>query len=180
MKGGNRILLGLAAIALAMVYAGCSKDEDALRFGEARQAERTGTLGDARGGALRSGSSVVIDFKGFASSMMAGPSSYGENYYSASASLQVKSITNGVFTSTVNSHGGSVEFWNGGIALSKWNYYSNQGDSSLPDDWWYSYMNQMSVYNSHSQDGSNKGAGHRGDDNFGVVFGYVDSYNQQG
>lgn len=48
----------------------------------------------------------------------------------------------------------------------------------LSKDWWYSYNNQMSVYNTASADGENINAGHSGS-NFGVVYGYKDSYNSQ-
>lgn len=169
-----------SAVVLSMVYASCSKDEDSIALRAER--EQNGAL-RARDRGERSGlagSQIVIDFSDFAPSMMAGPTSYGENYYSATAAgNQVTEISNQLFKSTVNSGYGGIEFWNGGIALSHWNYRSNPtDDASLPNDWWYSYKNQMSVYNTSSADGSNANAG-RGDNNFGVVFGYVDSYNQQ-
>ena len=163
---------------MSMVYTSCSKDEDSIALRAEREqngALRARDRGE-RGGLA--GNQIVIDFKNFAPSMMAGPTSYGENYYSQSGSSQVKMIQDslGIFTSEVNKNGTVVEFWNGGIALSKWNYRTNKAGTS--GDWWYSYLNQMSVYNTSSVDSSNAGAG-RGDNNFGVVFGYVDSYNQQ-
>lgn len=161
-----------------MAYTSCSKDEDSIALRAER--EQNGAL-RARDRGERSGlagNQIVIDFKNFAPSMMAGPTSYGENYYSKSGSSQVKMIKDlkGIFTSKVNKNGTVVEFWNGGIALSKWNYRTKKGTS---EDWWYSYLNQMSVYNTSSVDGRNAGAGHNGDDNFGVVFGYVDKYNEK-
>lgn len=45
-------------------------------------------------------------------------------------------------------------------------------------DWWYSYNNQMSVYDTTSVNGSNEGAGHSGN-NFAVVYGYSDEYNTE-
>ena len=162
-----------------MAYASCSKDEDSIALRAER--EQNGAL-RARDRGERSGlagSQIVIDFSDFAPSMMAGPTSYGENYYSQSGSSQVKTIQDslGIFTSEVNKNGNVVEFWNGGIALSKWNHRTNKAGTS--GDWWYSYLNQMSVYNTSSADSSNAGAGHNGDDNFGVVFGYTDKYNEQ-
>ena len=47
----------------------------------------------------------------------------------------------------------------------------------LAQDWWYSYNNQCSVYNSESTDGSNQGAGAAGSNTFAVMYGYQDSYN---
>lgn len=167
-----------SAVVLSIAYTSCSKDEDSIALRAER--EQNGAL-QARDRGERSGlagSPIVIDFSDFAPSMMAGPTSYGENYYSKSGSSQVKMIkdSKGIFTSEVNKNGNVVEFWNGGIALSKWNYRTNKAGTS--GDWWYSYLNQMSVYNTSSVDRSNAGAGH-GDDNFGVVFGYTDKYNEQ-
>ena len=168
-----------SAVVLSMAYTSCSKDEDSIALRAER--EQNGAL-RARDRGERSGlagNQIVIDFKNFAPSMMASPTSYGENYYSQSGSSQVKMIQDslGIFTSKVNKNGNVVEFWNGGIALSKWNYRTNKAGTS--GDWWYSYLNQMSVYNTSSVDSSNAGAGHNGDDNFGVVFGYVDDYNKK-
>lgn len=165
---------------MSMAYTSCSKDEDSIALRAEREqngALRARDRGE-RGGLA--GNQIVINFSDFAPSMMAGPTSYGENYYSKSGSSQVKMIkdSKGIFTSEVNKNGNVVEFWNGGIALSHWNYQLNPSDdASLPKDWWYSYKNQMSVYNTKSS-GKNFGAGH-GDDNFGVVFGYTDKYNEQ-
>ena len=48
----------------------------------------------------------------------------------------------------------------------------------IPETGWYSYLNQCSVYNTAVEaEGQNKEAGHSGS-NFGVVYGYVDAYNQ--
>lgn len=169
-----------SAVVMSMAYTSCSKDEDSIALRAEREqngALRARDRGE-RGGLA--GNQIVINFSDFAPSMMAGPTSYGENYYSKSGSSQVKMIkdSKGIFTSEVNKNGNVVEFWNGGIALSHWNYQSNPSDdASLPKDWWYSYKNQMSVYNTKSS-GKNFGAGH-GDDNFGVVFGYVDDYNKK-
>lgn len=65
-----------------MVYTSCSKDEDSIALRAER--EQNGAL-RARDRGERSGlagNQIVINFSDFAPSMMAGPTSYGENYYS--------------------------------------------------------------------------------------------------
>ncbi len=76
-----------------------------------------------------------------------------------------------------NTVGGSTEYSSGGIALSNWNIRSNQSGNT--GDWWYSYLNQCSVYNTAVEaEGQNKGSQAQSGSNFGVVYGYVDAYNQ--
>lgn len=172
-----RFLLGSAALAVSLVYAGCSKDEDALRMYEARQqAEQTGELGDARGvaGYWARTAPSVIDFGGAPAEVMASDK-YGKNYYSASAPAG-KQVKTGYFAKV--DEGGECyvqfpvncieqewmpkkpwqyEYWNGGTAISNFTD-TLQGD----------YLNQMSVYSAQG--------GHSGK-NFAVCFGYSDSYN---
>ena len=69
--------------------------------------------------------------------------------------------------------GDGSNFWNGGIAISNWSIRENGTDHS--QDWWYSYLNQCSVYNTSITSGAS-GAGHSGN-NFAIVYGYVDQYN---
>ena len=124
---------------------------------------------------------------------MAMTTSYGANYYGNVGSYtQVKEIADpdGVFMSEINTvtnnYGTFNNFSCGGLALSKWNYRTNPSSAegititgdTIPSDWWYSYNNQMSVYNTISVDGSNEGAGHSGN-NFAVVYGYSDEYNTE-
>lgn len=61
-------------------------------------------------------------------------------------------------------------FHNGGVAVSNWNIYEG------PDNDWYHYTNQMSVFNTESVSGENKKAGHTGN-NFAVInySGYNDA-----
>lgn len=173
--------LALATVAVtAAVFTGCSSDDEPF-------ADFEGNVKNPVSRAVVQGDSTIITFDDFASTMMAMPTSYGANYYGAAGTYaQVTQITDNVFTSDVNKISGSTAFWNGGIALSKWNYRSNPatptgitvpGDT-VPADWWYSYNNQMSVYNTASTDGANNNAGHSGN-NFAVVYGYKDSYNSQ-
>lgn len=166
------------ALVAAATFTGCSSDDDPFYdFDDETPQTRASVVGDE----------TIITFDDFASTMMAMPTSYGANYYGAIGSYpQVTNISDGVFTSSVNKISGSTAFWNGGIALSKWNIMSNPTETTnitkpsgtISEDWWYSYNNQMSVYNTASTDGANKNAGHSGS-NFGVVYGYKDSYNSQ-
>ncbi len=176
----NFRFLAMAVVAMAAaVFTGCSSDDDFLTpYEESAIQTRANSNPDG---------SYTITFDDFDSTMMAMPTSYGANYYGSVGSYpKVTSISDGVFTSTVNTISGSTAFWNGGIALSKWNIMSNPTDTTnitkpsgaLSKDWWYSYNNQMSVYNTASTDGANNNAGRSGS-NFGVVYGYKDSYNSQ-
>lgn len=124
---------------------------------------------------------LTITFDDFDPGMLAGPTSAGENLYSYQGYPQVTTIYDNtpeeyLFLSMFNTVGGSTEYSSGGIALSNWNIRSNQSGNT--GDWWYSYLNQCSVYNTAVEaEGQNKEAGHSGS-NFGVVYGYVDAYNQ--
>ena len=165
----------MTAVAVAAaVFTGCSSDyEPFYDFDDETPQSRASVVGDE----------TIITFDDFASTIMAMPTSYGANYYGQAGSYtQVEEIydPDGVFIAGVNRINGVYAFYNGGIALSKWNLRSNPTDMSsvshtdgikeLPADWWYSYYNQMSVYNTNSADGANVGAGHSGN-NFAVVYG---------
>lgn len=173
-------LLAVAVVATASaMFTGCSSDDEPIaNFGDNENLLSRASV---------QGESTVITFDDFSESMMANPTSYGANYYGPVGSLQqVTEISDNIFISEVNEINGSIAFWNGGIALSNWNYMSNPTDTSnitkpsgvLAATWWYSYQNQMSVYNTASSDGSNVAAGHSGN-NFAVVYGYQDSYNSK-
>lgn len=112
---------------------------------------------------------------------LAGPTSYGANLYSSYTPASGRYVrytypysTGEVFSCGLNNLSG-YNFYNGGIALSQWNIRSNP--SGQTGDWWYSYQNQCSVYNTASTDGANQGAGVAGSNTFGVMYGYQDSYN---
>ena len=180
MRNLNKIMTMAAVAVAAAVFTGCSSDyEPFYDFDDETPQSRASVVGDE----------TIITFDDFASTMMAMPTSYGANYYGQAGSYtQVEEIydPDGVFIAGVNRINGVYAFYNGGIALSKWNLRSNPTDMSsvshtdgikeLPADWWYSYYNQMSVYNTNSADGANVGAGHSGN-NFAVVYGYKDAYN---
>ena len=121
---------------------------------------------------------------------MANPTSYGLNYYSEFGDSQIQGImdSNGTFVSQENEGSwpaGSTavpSYMFGGIALSNWAMISNPSTNPNPgkpfkSDWWMSEYNQMSVYNTaRTATGNRGGAGAGGSDNFGVVYGYDDTY----
>ncbi len=174
--------LALTTVAVsAAVFTGCSSEDEPFADFESKM-----EVENPVSRAVVQGDSTIITFDDFESTMMAMPTSYGANYYGNTGSYaQVKQIKDpsGIFESSINVIGGSTAFYNGGLALSKWNYRSNPGNGanitgSGTGDWWYSYNNQMSVYNTTSTDGANVNAGHSGN-NFAVVYGYQDFYNSQ-
>lgn len=118
----------------------------------------------------------TITFEGLSRSYMADSTSYGDNTYSSWGGTQiapyVHSPSNLRFA--IKGAGGvnPVEFWDGGFVVSDWNYKQNIPGKS--GGWWYSYLNQCSVY-SGTHGAKNGGAG--GSSNFAVMFGYVDFFN---
>lgn len=186
IKGFKIVAMSMVAIASAM-FTGCTSDDDNLF------ANYDGNVENPMTRAVVQGDSTIITFDDFASNMMAMPTSYGANYYSTTGGYtKVTEIADpdGMFMSAINtvtnSYGTFNDFSCGGIALSKWNYRSNPATptgitvpaDTVPFDWWYSYNNQMSVYNINSTDGVNVNAGHSGN-NFAVVYGYSDAHNTE-
>lgn len=120
---------------------------------------------------------VTVDFEHVPASMLAGPTSYGDNCYES------KYQDGEPFTSWIDPVSGlsigiqlglawgaseeTHEMTNGATIPSSWNIRSNPADKS--GDWWYSYFNQCSVYNTVSADSTNTGAGHSGS-NFIVAY----------
>lgn len=120
-------------------------------------------------------STYTIDFEGVGRGYMADTTSYADNAYSSWGGTQilpyVHSPSNLRFAIT-GAGSGPVDYWNGGFILSDWNYKSNIAGKT--GDWWYSYLNQASVYSgTHGA----KNGGYGGSSNFAVMFGYVDAYN---
>ncbi|WP_162946582.1 DUF4465 domain-containing protein [Chitinophaga barathri] len=139
---------------------------------------KTETLKDGQSAALKTlTTTYTITFESIGSSYMAGPTSYGDNTYSAYGGTQiapyVHTPSNLRFAIKGAGSGTPVEFWDGGFVVSNWNYKSNIPGKT--GDWWYSYLNQCSVY-SGTHGANNGGAG--GSANFAVMFGYVDFFNQ--
>lgn len=115
---------------------------------------------------------------------LAGPTSYGENLYAdydgrrfVAGSIELEKGVEFQFGINPDETTGEYNFWNGGMVLSKWNYRTSpQGKA---EDWWQTYENQCSVYNTASTDGSNAGAGVDGSNTFAVINGYSDQFNQK-
>lgn len=108
-----------------------------------------------------------------------GPTSYGENLYSnysgekfVSGAITVDASTSSKFEFGINTLNGTTEFYNGGIVLSRWAIRSNPAGKTAAD-WWYSYMNQLSVYDVDIADGASSSTA-TAPYTFGVIFGYVD------
>lgn len=167
------VLFGVAIVASATITSCSSEDEPFDTMPQGEVASRSGERGVAQ----------IIDFERGTTLLLAGPTSYGDNLYEYPTTV-TNFVTyayplskSNTFTCLINSKNGSTVFSNGGIAPSQWNIMSSpQGKTG---DWWYSYLNQCSVYNSESTDGTNKGAGAAKSNTFAVVYGYQDSYNSQ-
>lgn len=181
----------------AVMFTGCSSDDES--FDVMTQSNVT-----TRSNEL---DSYTLTFDDVQPNKVAGPTSYGANLYAGYGPNQFLEYTkqfgeDGItFKCGVNAKNGTQSFSNGGIVISKWNMRSNPSSSSgitipgsldpklpqdsIPDDWWYSYYNQCSIYNIYSTDGANSGAGAAPtagatpDDYFGVMYGYLDSNNAQ-
>lgn len=159
----------LTAVLCITVAASCSRQNDLV--------EPSPQIEDLKAGqkALLT-TTHTITFEGIGRSYMADTTSYGDNAYSSWGGTQiapyVHSPSNLRFA--VKGAGGAtpVEFWDGGFVVSDWNYKSNIPGQS--GDWWYSYLNQCSVYS--GTDGAKNG-GYGGSSNFAVMFGYVDFFN---
>ncbi|MDR1666541.1 MAG: DUF4465 domain-containing protein [Bacteroidales bacterium] len=112
----KKVLLSTAVVAL--LIGGCRKDDD-------------------------SAGEHVFTFEDVPADMLAGPTAYGENLYSTAArpytgyTDAATSLTMGI-----NEADGVPDFWNGGVAISRWN------DIATED-----YLNQCSVYYRDSETG---------------------------
>lgn len=164
----NKALL-VASISL-VVTASCNKQNDVLPEPAAKlETKKAGANG-------LTSTFYTIDFESIGSSYMAGNTSYGDNAYSTWGGTQiapyVHSPSNLRFAIKGAGGGSPVEFYDGGFVVSNWNYKTNIPGQS--GDWWYSYLNQCSVYS--GTHGANNG-GYGGSSNFAVMFGYVDGFN---
>lgn len=163
--------LALAVMATAAaVFTACNADSE---WAQPLDSATPETRGD-----VQPNGSVVITFED-AGDYLAGPTSYGDNLYSAYEGGEQYTMwmdVDAYAIFSINENYGTTEFWNGGIAVSDWCIRRNVDGNTK--DWWYSYLNQCSVYNvSVGADARRGGAGYGGSDNFAVVYGYVDEYN---
>lgn len=165
IKSFKIVAMSMVAIASAM-FTGCTSDDDDLFANYDGNVENPMTR-------AANATSGVIDFEG--ASPLAGPTSYGDNLYASYSGAKYTSWSDQKAGATfaINNMNGAINFWNGGIAISNWSIRENGTDHS--HDWWYSYLNQCSVYNTSITSGAS-GAGHSGN-NFAIVYGYVDQYN---
>lgn len=169
------VLFGVTVVA-SVTITSCSSEDEPMMPASAVQNEL------ASRSAERDVAHIITFEEG--SRTLAGPTSYGENLYATYTPASGRYIrynysysTGEIFSCGLNNLNGAYNFYNGGIALSQWNIRSNPSGQS--GDWWYSYQNQCSVYNTASTDGTNQGAGAAGSNTFGVMYGYQDSYNTQ-
>lgn len=165
MKRRFKLLAMLSVVATTAFMASCSSENDFL------------DVTPQNGPQTRAITSYVIDFED-AADYLAGPTSYGENLYSTAGDYQYFGYAdvNAEAYFMINENYGTYEFWNGGIAISDWCIRKNMDGHT--NDWWYSYLNQCSVYNAAvNEDKRRGGAGYDDSNNFAVVYGYVDAYN---
>lgn len=161
------LLIALISLAIAT---SCSKQNDLQVPASQLEAAKTENAAKALA------TTYTITFEGIGRSYMADTTSYGENAYASYGGTKiapyVHSPSNVRFA--IKGAGGAspVNYWDGGFVVSDWNYKSNTPGKT--GDWWYSYLNQCSVYS--GTDGAKNG-GYGGSNNFAVMFGYVDSYN---
>jgi len=156
MENMKNLKVTLSVLAASIMFVSCSDDEP-----EAPSVYRR-----------------VIDFENTGLTL-AGPTSYGANLYNnydgtkfVSGSIEVEEGVRMEFGVNYSEYEEAYDFTAGGMVLSQWNYRSNpEGQTG---DWWYSYNNQCSVYNTGSADGANKGAGAGGSNTFAVINGYED------
>lgn len=167
-------LVAVTALATS-AFTSCSSDaEDFLDYA-AQQSESPLSR------AATTDNDITIGFENYGNIPLAGPTSYGDNLY---ASYSGTKFTTGSITLEndnkinfgINNMGG-YNFWNGGVALSNWAIKNNNNaPSGSASDWWYSYLNQCSVYNTGAT-GIQSGAGAGRSNVFAIVYGYQDQYN---
>ena len=103
---------------------------------------------------------LVFTFEDVPSEYLAGPTSYGENIYTGYTGQQFITYTDpasNLVCSINEGYDGKYNFWNGGIAVSRWNDVTTVG-----------FMNQCSAYYSDATTGF---GGYGGSRTFGVVNG---------
>lgn len=154
----------LAVAIICVVAVSCSKQNDAL------------LAPDSQLGTAKKLASYTITFEGISRGYLADTSSYAENAYAAYGGTKIVPYVHSPSTLrfAIKGAGGSspVNYWDGGFIVSDWNYKANKPGKT--GDWWYSYLNQASVYSGTS---GAKNGGYAGSNNFAVMFGYVDFYN---
>lgn len=179
MKKSFRFLAMAVVAMAAAVFTACTADDD--YFVEPQQNK---TDPETRS-VINPDGTIMITFDDFDESMMA-YTPRADNYYSYygfTGDNQITSIYDPMYTfvsdmnTVTNQYGTFTEFSSGAIALSKYNYRTDE-TAGQSGNWWYTWDNQCSVYNTDSEDGANANAGHSGS-NFAVVYGYSDKKNEE-
>ncbi len=181
MKGNLRFLAGAFLLTATALFTGCNSDDDFLMN------PQTDSVTPETRANFNDDGTTTITFDDFDETFMA-VSPKAENYYTLygyTAENQIREIYDPDFVfvsdmnTVTNSYGAYTEFSSGAIALSKYNYRSDSAAGKTSGtNWWYTWENQCSVYNTASTDGANTGAGHSGS-NFAVVYGYSDFGNTE-
>ncbi|MDE7411242.1 MAG: DUF4465 domain-containing protein [Paramuribaculum sp.] len=119
---------------------------------------------------------AVVDFEQ-TNLRPAGPTSFGENLYPDYSGIQYVSaelpVTKDVTLHVglnISDYNGKPDFSAGGVAISRWNIMKNTS-ADQATDWWYSYQNQCSIYNTASISGANQYAGADRSSTFAVIYG---------
>lgn len=181
MKRNLRFLAGAFLLTATALFTGCNSDDDFLMN------PQTDSVTPETRANFNDDGTTTITFDDFDEIFMA-VSPKAENYYTLygyTAENQIREIYDPDFVfvsdmnTVTNSYGAYTEFSSGAIALSKYNYRSDSAAGKTSGtNWWYTWENQCSVYNTASTDGANTGAGHSGS-NFAVVYGYSDFGNTE-
>lgn len=92
----NFRLLAIAVVAMAATtFTSCNVDDDFMIEPTVQESLQTRAATNSNG-------TMSITFDDFPSSMMAGPTSLGENYYDYYGYTRVGTITDGIFSSSAN------------------------------------------------------------------------------
>lgn len=162
----------LVAASISLVAAtSCTKQNDLQA-----PVSQVETVNDGHNGARKLTTTYTITFEGLSRSYLADTTSYGDNAYAAYGGTQIAPYTHSPsnLKFAIKGAGGAspVNFYDGGFVVSDWNYKANIPGKT--GDWWYSYLNQCSVYSGTS---GAKNGGYGGSSNFAVLSGYVDAFN---
>lgn len=160
MKRNLRFLAGAFLLTATALFTGCNSDDDFLMN------PQTDSVTPETRANFNDDGTTTITFDDFDETFMA-VSPKAENYYTLygyTAENQIREIYDPDFVfvsdmnTVTNSYGAYTEFSSGAIALSKYNYRSDSAAGKTSGtNWWYTWENQCSVYNTASTDGANTG-----------------------
>ncbi|UVV58145.1 hypothetical protein NXY28_17855 [Bacteroides thetaiotaomicron] len=155
MKRNLRFLAGAFLLTATALFTGCNSDDDFLMN------PQTDSVTPETRANFNDDGTTTITFDDFDETFMA-VSPKAENYYTLygyTAENQIREIYDPDFVfvsdmnTVTNSYGAYTEFSSGAIALSKYNYRSDSAAGKTSGtNWWYTWENQCSVYNTASTD----------------------------